>query len=334
MRSEDMATLQSIENRRFRQVCEAAVRGLERLKVPGAAIGVVDGHAQHVAGFGITSVEHPLPVTADTLFQIGSITKTITGTAAMRLVEHGKLDLDAPLRTYLPDLRLADKDVAARVTLRHLFMHTGGWVGDYFDETGNGDDALAKMVERMAELPQLTPLGAVFSYNNSGFYLAGRVIEAVTGQTYEAAAKELVLDPLGMAMSFFFPGDVITHRFAVGHENPFDENQPNPKVARPWPLARAAHPAGGLISTVEDLLRYARFHMGDGTAHDGARVLAAESLALMHAPHVRRPRASKSGSPGSSATSTARGSSATAARPTARWRSSRWCRRATSRSPF
>ena len=286
MESIETAQLQSIADPRFREVCQSALGEMERLKVPGVAIGVVDGEAEHAAGLGVTSVEHPLPVTPDTLFQIGSTTKTVTGTAAMRLVEQGRLDLDAPVRAYLPALRLADADVAARVTLRHLFAHTAGWVGDYFDDLGNGDDALARIVERMADLPQLTPLGAVYSYNNAGFYLAGRVIEAVTGQTYEAAAKQLVLDPLGMAMSFFFPGDVMTHRFAVGHENPFEAGQPNPKVARPWPLARTAHPAGGIASTVKDQLRYARFHMGDGTAQDGTRVLRAESLALMQAPYA------------------------------------------------
>jgi CubicO group peptidase (beta-lactamase class C family) len=138
----------------------------------------------------------------------------------------------------------------------------------------------------MAELPQLTPVGEVYSYNNAGFYLAGRVIEAVTGATYEAAARELILDPLGMAMSFFFPADVMTHRFVVGHESPYADGEGGPKVARPWPLARTAHPVGGITSTVRDQLRYARFHMGDGTAPDGARLLSPASLALMQEPHA------------------------------------------------
>ena len=228
----------------------------------------------------MTSIEHPLPVNADTLFQIGSITKTFTGTAVMRLVEMGQLDLDTQVRAYLPDLRLASQETASRVTLRHLLTHTGGWVGDYFDDLGPGDDALAQMVAKVADLPQLTPLGEIWSYNNSGFYLAGRVIEAVTGKAFEVAVKELVLDPLGLAMSFFFATDVITHRFAVGHHVVEKE----PKVARPWAVGRAAHPAGGIISSVKDLLRYARFHMGDGTAPDRTRLLTPESLALMQTP--------------------------------------------------
>src|SRR5215510_1431676 len=198
------AALGAIADPKFKKLCEQIVAAMQRIQVPGVAVGIVDGDAEHIAGFGVTSVDHPLPVDGDTLFQIGSTTKTVTGTVAMRLVEQGRLDLDAPIRTYLPELRLADEAAAAGVTLRHLFSHTAGWVGDYFDDLGNGDDALAKIVERMVELPQITPLGMIWSYNNAGFYLAGRVIEVVTGRTYEAAVQDLVLDPLGMNMSFFF----------------------------------------------------------------------------------------------------------------------------------
>src|SRR5215211_1860666 len=194
----------------FRQLGEVVQGHMERLHVPGAAVGVIHAGREWTAGFGVTSVEHPLPVDADTLFQIGSITKTFTGTVAMMLVEQGKLDLDAPLRTYLPKLRLKDEEAAARVTMRHLLQHTGGWLGDYFDDTGPGEDALRRMVTRMAKLPQLTPLGEVWSYNNSGFYLAGRVIEVLTRQPYERVVKETIFDPLGMDHTFFFPGDVMT----------------------------------------------------------------------------------------------------------------------------
>ena len=107
----------------------------------------------------MTSIEHPLEVDAETLFQIGSITKTVTGTLALQLVEKGELDLDAPIRRYLPTLRLADDDVAERVTTRHLLTHTGGWYGDYFADPSRGDDALERILPELAELPQLAPLG-------------------------------------------------------------------------------------------------------------------------------------------------------------------------------
>ncbi len=266
----------------FRQLCAVVVAEMARLHVPGVAIGVLQGGREQVAGFGVTNVEAPVAVDPDTLFQIGSTTKTFTGTAAMRLVEAGTLDLDVPVRAYLPELALQDEDVAARVTLRHLFNHTAGWLGDYFDDTGMGDDALAIIVGRMADLPQWTPLGQIPSYNNAAFYLAGRVLEVVTGKTYEAVIQELVLDPLGLTQSFFFANDCISRRTAIGHV----VREGVPTVARPWALARAAHAAGGISASVRDQLRYARFHLGDGRAPDGTRLLTRATMAAMQEPRT------------------------------------------------
>jgi len=262
----------------FETLCEAAGESLERLGVPGASIGVEHDGAEDAAGFGVTSIEHPLEVDAETLFQIGSITKTVTGTLALQLVEKGVLDLDAPIRRYLPALRLGDDDVAERVTTRHLLTHTGGWFGDYFADPSRGDDALERILPELAELPQLAPLGQVWSYCNSGFYVAGRVIEVLTGKPFESAARELVLEPLGMSRSFFFPEEVLSHRFAVGHRD--EDGQTI--VARPWALARAAGVAGGIASSVRDLLRYARFHLGQEPGP-----LTRESLAIMREPQIQ-----------------------------------------------
>lgn len=266
----------------FRQLGDLIQSDMQRLSIPGVSVGVLLGDQELSASFGVTSIENPLPVTPETLFQVGSITKTFTGTAILRLVEMSKLDLDAPVRRYLPELKLADESVTRRVTLRHLLTHTGGWVGDYFNDFGYGDEALAKMVEKMVDLPQLTPLGEVWSYNNSGFYLAGRMVEVATGKSYEAALKELLLDPLEMQHSFFFPQDVLTYRFVVGHE----VSDGKPYVVRPWAVGRALHPVGGLVTNLPDLFQYARFHMGDGTALDGSRLLQPETLAYMHSPLV------------------------------------------------
>jgi CubicO group peptidase (beta-lactamase class C family) len=272
--------LDNIADEKFRLICAEAVDIMNTHSIPGAVIGISDEDEEQYAAFGTTNIEHPLPVTEDTFFQIGSITKTYLATAVMRLVEMGKLDLDEPIRTYLPDLKLKDETVAQRVTMRHLLTHTGGWVGDYFDDFGMGEDALAKMVAKLADFEQLTPLGEVWSYSNSGFDLAGRVVEVICGQNFEEALKELVLDPLGLSMTFFFADDVITHRFVVGHE--IVDNKP--KVARPWAVPRCSHPAGGIICTVKDLLRYAHFHMGDGTTADETRLLSQESQELMQTP--------------------------------------------------
>jgi CubicO group peptidase (beta-lactamase class C family) len=263
---------------------------MERLGVPGVALGIiVDGH-MHTAGFGVTSIENPLAVDGDTLFQIGSTTKTFTGTAVMRLVESGqtaghapRLELDTPLRAYLPELELASREAAESVTMRHLLTHTSGWVGDYFEDFGPGPDAVALYVARMRELPQLTRPGELWSYNNANFWLAGRVIEVVSGKTWEAAIKELVLSPLGLRRSFFFADEVITHRFAVGHH----VRTQRTSVARRWSYPRR-RPSGSIISSATDQLRYAHFHMGDGAARSGERLLSAEAIAAMQTPLVPR----------------------------------------------
>jgi CubicO group peptidase (beta-lactamase class C family) len=270
--------MREVADERFTDVQARVAAEMARLHVPGVAVGIVDGDREYLGGQGVTNVDHPLPVDGDTLFQIGSTTKTLTALVAMRLVEDFALDLDEPVRTYLPDLRLADEDVAARVTMRHLFTHTGGWDGDFFDDTGRGEDALARMVARLDETPQIAPLGAVWSYNNAGFYIAGRVIEVVTGQPFEMAVQELVLTPLGMQHSYFFAEDAITEAVSAGHLVRDGAVQ----IAHPWGMARAGHPAGGLISSARDQLIYARFHLGDGTAADGTRVVTPETMKLLH----------------------------------------------------
>ncbi len=268
---------------KFQRICESIQNEMKRLKVPGATIGVYHNGQEFAAGFGRTSVEHPLRVTPDTLFQVGSISKTFTGTILMRLVEQGRLDLDTPVRKMLPKFKMSDPEVAKRLTTRHLLTHTGGWIGDYFDTFGDGDDALQKMVKKIRKLPQVTPLGGPWSYNNAGFNIAGRIIEVLTDKSYEQSAQELILDPLGLKMTFFFPSDVlITHRFALGHQ----KIGKRVKVARPWAIGRAGNCVGGVVSTVRDLLAYARFHMGDGTNSQGDLVMKHESLEAMRVEQV------------------------------------------------
>jgi CubicO group peptidase (beta-lactamase class C family) len=253
---------------------------MERYHVPGVAIGMLRAGDVDVVAFGVTSVENPLPVDGDTLFQIASVTKTMTATVIMRLVERGALDLDAPVRRYIPSLRLRDPDAQERATIRHLVTHTGGWLGDCFADYGSGDDALERYVTAMADLEQITPLGEIWHYSNSSFALLGRLIEVVTGKTYEEATRELLFRPLGMTRSCFSAAEAITHRVAIGHVI-VDEK---PTVARPWAFPRATTPVGGVVSTASDLMRYARFHLGDGTTPDGARLLSRASLDLMRTP--------------------------------------------------
>jgi CubicO group peptidase (beta-lactamase class C family) len=267
---------------RFGRVYDLVAKGMEEMQIPGGILGILHGGQEKVAGLGITNIENPLPVTPITLFQAGSITKTFTATAVMRLVEMNQIELDEPVLTYLPGLRIADREAARKVSMRHLLTHTCGWLGDHFEDFGRGEDALAKATQRLADLPQITPLGEVWSYNNSAFFLAGRIIEVITGKSYEQAIQELILDALGLEHSYFFAEDVITHRFMVGHQ----KGEQGHQVARPWSIGRAMHPVGGLSSTIPDLLRYARFHMGNGKNEEGRHVLTPESLQQMQTPII------------------------------------------------
>ncbi len=264
---------------RFEELCHRLRADQTRIKVPGVALGVYHNGQTFTAGFGRTSLENPLRVTPATLFQVGSISKTFTTTALMRLVETGDLDLDVPLRKLLPKFKMADKETEKRLSARHLLTHTGGWVGDYFNDFGNGDDALKQMVKKIGKLPQITPLGSLWSYNNTGFNLASRLLETLTGKPYETAMQDLLLTPLGLTQTYFYPNDLfLTHRFVCGHQTVDGKV----KVTRPWAIGRAGNGVGGVISAVPDLLQYARFHMGE----HGQEVLSQASLQAMRQPQA------------------------------------------------
>jgi CubicO group peptidase (beta-lactamase class C family) len=250
--------------------------------VPGVALGVLDADGARAWGFGVTNVDHPLAVDADTVFEIASITKTMTATVAARLAAEGKLDLDAPVRRYLPEFRVADATVSATVTVRDLFTHTAGWFGEFLAPTGRGEDAIEKGVAVMATLEQVAPVGT-FSYNNVSLIVAGRVIEVATGRPYRDAIRELLFEPLGMDHSAFDAADVLYERVAAGHTV---RDGRAVRVRNRLSDSTSGDPAGGVRSTVNDLLRYARFHLGDGTALDGTPVLSGEALRAMREPRV------------------------------------------------
>lgn len=260
-------------------------RGIKEHGVPGVAVGIYSRGEEHYHTAGVTSVENPLPVDDHTLFQTGSTGKTYTATVIMRLVDQGRLALDDKVKKHVPELKLKDRAAERSATILHLLNHTAGWDGDQYESTGEGDDALARLVAAMAGFEQRFPLGARHSYNNVSLSLAGRVIEKVTGKTFEAAMRELLLEPLDMTESFYFVNEIATRRFAVGHHNRDGQTE----VARPLHMSRGGNPAGGLASTVRDQLKYARFHLGDGRGAGGKRLLKKSTLLLMRKPTVRVP---------------------------------------------
>jgi dipeptidyl aminopeptidase/acylaminoacyl peptidase/CubicO group peptidase (beta-lactamase class C family) len=256
----------------------------ERHGVPGAQLGILrmstdpqvpDEQVEVVAGVLDTGSGHP--VTADALFQIGSVTKVWTATAIMQLAEEGRLSLDTPVAELLPGWQLADPGVAARVTVRHLLTHTSGIDGDVFTDTGRGDDCLKLYVGLLAGQTQNHPLGATWSYCNAGYSVLGRILEEVTGRTWDEVMKERLITPLGLAATATLPEDVLLHPAAGGHV----EHEGEVTAAPVWHLPRSVGPAGLISANAADVLAFARLHLAGGRTAGGEQLLGAESTAAM-----------------------------------------------------
>jgi dipeptidyl aminopeptidase/acylaminoacyl peptidase/CubicO group peptidase (beta-lactamase class C family) len=251
-----------------------------KYRVPGAVLGILragSGEEVH-ASHGVLSKATGVEVTEDSLFQIGSISKVWTSTVVLRLVDEGLLKLDAPIADVLPELRLADAGVAKQVTMRHLLTHTSGIDGDVFTDTGRGDDCVERYVEQLAETAQNHPLGATFSYCNAGFVLMGRVVEKLTGLTWDAAMREKLFTPLGLTHTVTLPEEALLFRAAVGHAAVGDAE---PEPVPTWHLPRSLGPAGLITARAADVLAFARLHLTGGLTADGERILTAESAAAM-----------------------------------------------------
>lgn len=254
-------------------------------RTAGAALGILAGDQVLCAAYGMANARAGIPVRTDTVFQIGSITKVFTATAVQLLAGRGLLDLDQPVSAWLPKIRLAE-GAEDRITLRHLLTHTSGIAGDVFTDTGRGDDCLEKYVDALSPVPPALAPGTSFSYCNSGFSLAGRVIAAVTGKVWDAAMSDLVFEPLGLTTTMTLPEEAILHSAAVGHER-LPDGTFTP-VAH-WGLPRSGGPAGGIISTVNDLLTFARFHLAGGNLSDNTFLMPEKLVSDMRSPQVDMP---------------------------------------------
>ena len=273
----------SDETPTFKTLDEVVEHYRQKSQTPGLSVGtLIDGDFRG-SGYGVISLATNYPTRVDTLFQIGSNTKVMTSTVVMQLVEQGKLQLDTPIVEYLPELELADKEAQEQITMRHLLTHQSGIDGDIFDDTGVGDDALKTLIAKASQWKQDTKPGEQWSYCNSGFYIAGRVMENLLGQTYETIMNERLFAPLGMERSFWFAQDAIYYSAAAGHQQLPGQDQPT--VAKPWPIPRNAAAAGAAISTVEDVLKFMQFHMSGGKTAEG--VISPESVAAMQQPQRR-----------------------------------------------
>ncbi|PRX46914.1 CubicO group peptidase (beta-lactamase class C family) [Prauserella shujinwangii] len=267
---------------------ERMPRLLEKYHVPGAAWGVLQGPDIVDGASGLLNTSTGVEATADSVFQIGSITKLWTATMVLQLVDEGRVDLDAPVRTYLPSFRIADEEAATRITVRQLLSHTAGFEGDVFTDTGVGDDCVEKYVECLRDVPQLFPPGERFSYNNAGYCVLGRLVEVLRDQPYDACLREHLFAPLGLTHAATGPYEAILFRAAVGHVE--TETGAGHQPAPVWAMARSNAPAGSMLAMrPRDLLTFARMHLDDGRAADGTPVLAPGTAGRMRAHQVDLP---------------------------------------------
>lgn len=258
-------------------------------RVPGLAIALVrSGAVAEARGFGVTSVDDGgQPVTPQTLFQIGSTTKPLTGTLVMRLVAAGLLDLDRPVIEYLPTFRLAEPGAAERVTLRLLLSHIAGLPWDQITPTrlhGRRDPAgLADYVrDELPTRPLVAPPGTRWEYSNPGINVAAHLAEVVTGRTYPDLIAEYITAPLGMTRTTFDPAVALTYPAALSHDLTADGTLiPRHRA----PDNTAQYPSAFAHSTVLDLANFALLHLQSGRFGD-AQLLPPDLAAAMQTPHA------------------------------------------------
>lgn len=249
-------------------------------KIPGGAVGIWTKGKEYLACHGVTDLNQPAPIEPGTPFVIASVTKTFTATAMMRLVADRQVELHAPVQRYLPDFAVADASAAARITVLNLLNHTSGLDWRAPDRPDNSDNALARYVAALRDQQLIAPPGARTSYSQTGYNVAGRVIEVVTGMTYERAIATLLLEPLRLEHSTFALREAITGPVSMGHNVLADGTL---TVANHWKDTRANNPGGGLAASVRDLLTWAHFHL----AGDGGQVLPAKELRQMRNPTAK-----------------------------------------------
>lgn len=209
--------------------------------IPGAFAVVIENNKVILAeGFGVTSVSDPQPVTARTLFRLGSTSKIFTALAALRLSADGKLDLHAPVRIPGP---------FANVTLHQLLTHTAGIADDAPQDGPHDEAALQRNVAGWDAGYRLTDPGRIFSYSNPGYVMAGAVLEKIAAQPFAAVVSRLVFEPLGMTSTTYRPFEAMLSPLALPHS-------PDGKLIRPFPDHAGAWPPGSVFTNAMDASKF------------------------------------------------------------------------------
>lgn len=261
-------------------------------EVPGVSVAMlVDG--QVVEGTaGVVNLRTGVEVTPDSLFMIQSITKVWTATLVMQLVDDGLVELDSPVRAYLPGFRTADESASARITVRHLLSHTGGFEGDIWTATTAGEDALQRFVEDVVCCAAQHALpGEMYSYCSAGYGVLGRLVEVLRTTSYAAALRRHLAGPLGIEELAFCADEALAFRTAIGHARSSPDAALQP--LKVWAVMPPSNPAAGnqLAMSSRALIAFASMHLADGVAPDGARLLSSASARAMRQRQVDHPAA-------------------------------------------
>ncbi|MBM7784664.1 serine hydrolase domain-containing protein [Tenggerimyces flavus] len=265
-----------------------------RYDVPGMAVGVLVGDSVVESAAGVLSLNTGVEATPESVFQVGSITKIWTSTLVMQLVDEGLLSLDEPVRSALPSFAVVSESASASVTPRQLLDHTSGFEGDIFTETNKGTDAVELFVDKvLPDVPQLFPAGSMFSYNNAGYSVLGRIVEVLRDKPYTQALRDHLIVPLGLEHIATLPEEALLFRAAVGHFKP----EPTAKLtaAPVWNLPYTTAPAGSMLAmSPRSLLTFAQLHLRGGVAASGARVLSEASVLAMQEVQLQIPNTAPS----------------------------------------
>ncbi|MDX6450119.1 MAG: hypothetical protein QOH16_168 [Gaiellaceae bacterium] len=266
-----------------------------RHRVPGVVCAISDAGRVSTAATGIANLNTGVPMTVDTAYLTGSITKVVLSTIIMTVVEEGLLDLDSPLVSYAPDVQFgADVDVARSLTLRNVMNHSSGVdTADLFVPTRPYPDGIYDYLAPMAQAVKLTDPGIVSSYNNIGWIAAEMVLRNVTGQTFHELVRDRIIEPLGMTRTVTSVPEAILNRVAVGSFlMPGGEHRPTSQFAYPdsW-----AAPGTTPITTVRDTLAFLLMHLRGGVSADGVRLLTLASVEAMQTPTSPDPTGPESG---------------------------------------
>jgi CubicO group peptidase (beta-lactamase class C family) len=260
------------------EAIDALIRDeMGRHRIPGLALAITHGEdVVHLAGFGTAGEGRP--VTPRTPFHIGSISKSVTAVAVMQLVEEGRIDLDAPVQTYIPGFSVADEKTSETITVRHLLHQTSGLAEETYMADHPPDATLEEVVRDLQHAEPVDQPGSAFHYFNENYTTLGLLIERVSGQAYGDYVQEQILQPLGMDRSAATVAEIRALDVAQGHGVLFGF-----PVPREEPLSAHGMPKGGIVATAEDMAHYLIAHLNGG-AGLGARILSQEAVATLHRP--------------------------------------------------